>query len=147
MPIKIVDYNFPTQEPVEPGIILETVEKNRDRLRTTAGMLLTLSGILISFSAAFLIFVSDKAPNEHRTIGIFAVAVVAFITSSVIAISATFLRTKYAISYQSKFLSDLLALYSTELRLLRVASVVTIVGLILVASGAASFVINRVSIP
>lgn len=143
MPVQITNHDFSTQEPVETELVLQTVEKNRDRVRTTASMLLTLSGMLISFSAAFVLFVTDKAPNEQSTIALFASAVAAFVAAAVLAISATFLRTKYSISDMGKFVTDLLRLYNTELRLLRFASIVSIIGLLLLVAGAASFVLRR----
>jgi hypothetical protein len=145
MPVQITSHDFSAQEMVETDVVLGTVEKNRDRIRTTAGMLLTLSGMLISFSAAFLLFVTDKAPNEHSTIAAFASAVVAFVAAAVLAISATFLRTKYSISDKTKFVTDLLRLYNSELRLLRLASLVSIIGLLLLVAGATSFVLRRLT--
>ena len=145
MAVEITNHEFSAGDQVEIDLILQTVEKNRDRVRTTASMLLTLSGTLISFSTAFLLFVTDKARNEHSTIAVFASAVAAFVATAVLAISATFLRTPYSISDKTKFVTDLLQLYHRELRLLRIASLVSIIGLMLLVAGAASFVLRRLT--
>ena len=145
MPVEITDHEFATPENVEPDVVLQTVEKNRDRVRTTAGMLLTLSGMLISFSTALLLFVTDKSPTEHRTIAAFASAVAAFVVAAVLAISATFLRTKYPVSDKTNFITDLLRLYEAELQLLRLASIVSIIGLVFIVAGAVSFVVKRLA--
>ena len=143
MPVQIVDHSFANQDPVDFDVIVATVEKNRDRVRTVAGMLLSLAGVLMSFSSGFVLFVSDKAPREYRTIGLFVATVLFFLISAVLAISSSFLRSKYAVADKAQFTTDLLQLYSSELRLLRIASVTTTIGLLLVVAGVGSFIVQR----
>lgn len=145
MAVRITDHGFSKQEQVDADLVLQTVEKNRDRVRTTAGMLLTLSGILISFLSAVVLFLVDKEPDERSTIAVLASAAGAFVTVAVLAISATFLRTKYSVSDKAKFVTDLLRLYNRELLLLRFASTVSILGLLLLVLGAANFVWRRLT--
>jgi hypothetical protein len=143
MPVKIVGHEFAEREQVGFDAITATIEKNRDRVRTVAGMLLSLSGILISFSAGFVIFVADKATKDHRTIAIFIGAVLAFLVSAALAISSSFLRSEYAISDRAQFTTDLLALYNSELRLLRIGCLVVILGMLLILAGVGSFIVKR----
>ncbi|WP_054762268.1 hypothetical protein [Methylomonas koyamae] len=144
MAVKIVDESFEEGTHVELDLLITTIEKNRDRVRSVASMLLTFSGTLISFGSAFLLFVSDKAPSERRTISIFAFAILLLITAAALSIFSSFLRNKYSMSNKSEFTSALLQLYSAELRLIGVAACFTILGLTALVTAVASFVATRI---
>jgi Na+/melibiose symporter-like transporter len=143
MPVTITRHEFSPGEEVSFDLLVNTVEKNRDRIRTTSGMLLTLAGILTSFCAGLVLFLVDKVHAGRATVLLFGLAIVVFVVSAIVAIVASFLNTKHAIVDKTQFLTDLLHLYNAELRLLRIASVTLIFGLLLLSGGALSLALER----
>lgn len=118
MAIKIVNYES-QDKPVEKQLIIDTVERNRDRIRTVANMALTVSGIMISTSVAVIIFSVDKQVGGNALPVAFGFAALFFFFAACVSIYSSLLRTKYTISSETKFVTDLIRLYYSELRLLR----------------------------
>lgn len=144
MAVQIVGEKFEESSHVELDLLITTVEKNRDRVRSIASMLLSFAGTLIAFSSAFLLFTSDKAPSERRTIAVFSLAIALLIIAAALSIFLAFLRNKYSISDKSEFVSALLELYEAELKLLKTAAVFAICGLIALVAAVGSFVSTRI---
>ena len=142
MPVKILRHDFAQLPPVELDLIVETIEKNRDRIRTSCGMLLTFAGILISFGTASLLFVAGRLKLERSILVFFAGALIGFVLVAVLAIASSFLRTRYAVSDKPQFVTDLLRLYDSELQLLRLSAGTMIVSLLLLTVGAVSLALQ-----
>ena len=51
------------EKPVDFALVIETLERNRERIRTIANMVLTLSGIMISACVALIMFTTEKYVN------------------------------------------------------------------------------------
>jgi hypothetical protein len=143
MTVTITRHEFSQGEEVDFELLVTTIEKNRDRARTTSGMLLTLAGILTSFSAGLILFLVEKVKPGRSTILLFALAVIAFVISAIVAIAASFLRVRHTIVDKPQFLIDLLHLYEAELRLIRLASAATVIGLLLLSASALHLAFER----
>jgi hypothetical protein len=115
---------------VSQDTLVSTVEKNRDRIRTFGGMLLTLCGMLISASMAFILFLVDKKLGSHKTIVLFGAATLCFVVTALLTVLSSILRTNYAISTREQFLTDLLNVYTSELLFMRCALIALISGLL-----------------
>ncbi len=127
MAIRILKYKS-RDESVSTDLIIDTVERNRDRIRTIANMSLTLSGIMISASTAFVLFAVEKKIGGIVLPLALAAAGACFFLSATISVYSSLLRTKYGISSEAQFVEDLLSLYYSELRLLRVCFFPLILG-------------------
>lgn len=142
MTVTITRHQFARLERVELDLIASTIERNRDRVRTISGMLLSLAAILIPSCTAFVLFVAQNAKSQRFTLTLFVLSVVSFLLSAVLAILSSFLRTEYAIIDKPRFVADLLQVYNSELRLLRIASVIVILGLSFLTAATTSFLIQ-----
>jgi|SRR5208337_94342 len=129
MAVRIVNKQFDSSL-VSQDTLVSTVEKNRDRIRTFGGMLLTLCGVLISASTAFTLFLVDKKLGSHKTILFFGAAALCFVVTALLTVLSSFLRTNYAVSSQEQFLTDLLTVYTSELLFMRCALIALIFGLL-----------------
>ena len=141
MPVTVLNHHFEHADQVTANRIMDTIEKNRDRVRITANMLVTLSGILISFCSAFVLFLTKEKLLGVLPILIFVLAAGTFLSSAILGISSTYLRVAYAVLDEPQFINDLLHRYNAEMRLLRLATATMIVGLVSVVAGATSFAI------
>jgi len=115
---------------VEPALIVDTVERNRDRNRTVGNMVLTMAGILISMTIVLIVFSADKKINDIRLATAFFISVFAYVLTGMIGIASCFLRTKRTITTEAQFISDLLSLFLTELRLLRLSCTFLALGML-----------------
>ena len=111
---------------VTPQLVIDTIERNRERIRTVSNMILTMVGLLLSVSFAVVPFAYDKVRNASRqatiVIGIaYSLTVLALLLSAYQSIFASLLRREYSITTVIKFIDDLMELYYTELLHLRVA--------------------------
>lgn len=143
MAVRITQQQFSPRAQVDLELVLATVEKNRDRIRTTGGMLMTFSGILTSSSIALTLFLVEKMGAGRMSVALFSASVFGFLSCAVLAIVSSFLRGVYPISDRTQFVSDVLHLYNSELRLLRLCSLMAIVGLLFLAAGTITFAVNR----
>lgn len=124
---------------VEFALIVDTLERNRERIRTIANMVLTLSGIMISACVALIVFAADKDLATPVLKWSLALASVSFLPASWFSLLASFLRTKYTISGEAQFVTDMLALYYSELRFLRVAIIFLLLRLLITTMGIVAF--------
>jgi len=131
------------EESVALDLVINTLEKNRDRIRTIGGMLLTISGLLISTCLGFLLFTVDRKLFDKTVAGCFLAAMVIFLTSSCLSILASFLRTNYSISTKGQFVTDLLSLYYSELGFSRWSFLLLVIGLSAMIIGGLIFVIRH----
>lgn len=112
------DHNF-----VDQKIVIDTIEKNRDRVRTVIGIILSSTGFLFSANVASLLFNVDKLRNTEPFVRILYLASLTTLLLTVLfCVSAAFLRTTYSITTRVKFINDLLTNYYRELRMVKVAS-------------------------
>jgi hypothetical protein len=124
-----------TEDPwVDTELIIRTIEKSRDRLRTTAGMIMTLSGMSVSAALAITIFLLKQQSASFTTLVLVGLAAVSLFAGSLLAVESSFFRQEYAITTQSQFVADLLKLLGREMRFLRLASASTLLGLALIAA-------------
>lgn len=119
---------------VAHDIIVTTIEKSRDRVRTTAQMILSLSGISISGTLAISLYTLRYEPDLLAVSVLLVLAALVFVTSAFLAISSSFLRTKELVSTQSLFVNDLMSQLEGEHRLLRISAVFLLLGLILLVA-------------
>ena len=127
MPVKITGHQTQDQL-VTDDVLINTIERNRDRVRTTASMVLTVSGIMISASVAFVLFTNDKKIGNALLSASFIVTATLFVVAAAASLFSTLLRTKVSMTSQSQFVLDLLGQYNRELRLLRIAIVPLLLG-------------------
>jgi hypothetical protein len=142
MPVNILNHHFNSANAVEIRLIIDTLERNRDRTRVTANMIVTLSGILISLSSALLLYLVHEKAMAPSVLLSFIFAIFGLFIASLLGIASTFLRTDYAVSDEPQFLTDLLRLYNSELRLLRSATVALTFGLLLLVAGTCIFFVT-----
>jgi hypothetical protein len=128
MPIEITK-DTTTDPQISGEILITTIEKNRDRVRTTAGMILSLSGMSLSAALAIALFAVKENKVRPVSLVLICLAAVLFLSASLFAIEASFFRQQYRITTRSQFIADLLQLFSRETRYVRVASVFSIGGL------------------
>lgn len=126
-------------EPVDIQLIVDTIERNRDRLRTIANMSLTVSGIMISACIAFVLFAVDKKTGGVFLPVAFSVGAVFFFIAACVGIYSSLLRRKYSISTKAQFVEDLLSLYYSELKLLRACFISLLLGLLSVTGSLVLF--------
>ncbi len=127
MPIKILRHGS-SEEAVGMELMIDTIEKNRDRIREVANMSLTVSGIMVSASIAIVLFCADKHIGGKYLSLSLCVASVFFFTSACLSLYSSLLRKKYAISSKAQFVEDLLSLYYSELRFMRASLVPLFLG-------------------
>ncbi|KAF0145432.1 MAG: hypothetical protein FD156_1002 [Nitrospirae bacterium] len=131
-------------EKVEFDTIIQIIEKNRDRVRTTGNMILTISGITLSATLGLLLFLSDKGGITQRsmmTLGIlFGSAISINLISIFFSITSSFLKEKYALTTKLKALTDLLKLFYSELRLVRISFILLIIDLLVITIGVFFFI-------
>jgi hypothetical protein len=135
MTIRILSH-VSKDEPVKTDLIITTVEKNRDRIRATSGMVITTSGILISACLGIILFTTDKKLITETMAWAFGAALGCFLCASVLAVLSSVLRTEYGVSSEAQFVSDLLKIFGSELRLSRLALGSLLLGLAATVCGA-----------
>lgn len=137
MPTNIIRH-IPEDSKVEAELLMQEVERNRARIRTISGMLLAFCAILSAVCIAFSLYAADDL--EDQILASFSAgAAVVFAASAAVATFLRFLRKKGSESTEGKFVSDLLELLSTELRLMRMAVAAMISGLFLISLGISLF--------
>jgi hypothetical protein len=124
---------------VSRELLAQTIETNRDRVRTSADMLLTLSGIVLSASFGFLLYVMEKRVANPATLASLLAAILCFLMASYFAIETSFLRGPHAISSESQFVADLLAVFNRELGHLRAGTRWAFLGLSALTVGVLAF--------
>jgi len=134
MPVTIL-HQSRTDQMVDSKRLIEIIEKNRDRTRTTGNMLLTLSGIMISTSVAVVLFLIQFKGVRLLCVGFVFCASLMFLLAACLGIFSCFLKTAHVITTEEKFVSDLVALLNSELRLLRVSFVVLVLGILAMLTG------------
>jgi hypothetical protein len=139
MAVEIIKEGFEATAIVEQKLVIDTIEKSRDRIRVTANMIVAFSGVLISFSSALVLFVTKDDPAQRASIILFVCAVVAFLSAATMGIASTYLRSESSISNHANFIFDLTRLYRAELRLLRGATASMIFGLVFIVTALATF--------
>lgn len=120
---------------VDSQLLIDTIERNRDRLREIANMVLTVSGIMVSACTAFLVFAADKGVGGWWLGALFCAASLLFFVAACLGLSSAMLRTKYAITSRARFVDDLLALYYSELHRVRASLIPVFVGFLAVTIG------------
>jgi len=128
--IKIIDEKLQKTSLADVRLIIETLERNRDRIRTLVNMIISTAGFLFSANLAFILLVIDKLVTVSQfAIILFFLALLLLLTTLVTSILASFLKQKYTITSDLKFVDDLLSIYYRELRLMRLSFVFLICGL------------------
>jgi hypothetical protein len=134
------------EEAVDFHSIVQIIETNRDRVRATGNMILTVSGIILSAIFAFLLFLFNKGGQGQMErillILFFGGAICINLVSIYFAITSSFLITKYPITTRINMINDLLLLFHSELRLVRISFICLILGLLLLAIGIFIFVFS-----
>jgi hypothetical protein len=138
MPITVLNQHFEPPERVTPSRLMDTIERNRDRIRVTANMIITLSGILISFTTTSVFFIA-RENAAHLSVFLFLAGAGAFLVSAILGISSTYLHFRYAVLDETQFVMDLMHRYHSEIRLLRLATGVLILGLLLLIVAVTAF--------
>lgn len=134
MVIRIIgDYSEDPQVPIDT--LIRTIETNRDRCRASANMLLTLAGVVLAASFAYLAFLFEKQPDMTPASVLFTVAAICFLVSAFSSVYSSFLNTEVPIAGQSQFVVDLLRMLHREVRFLRIAGATIVLGLVLLTSG------------
>ncbi|MBR1219832.1 hypothetical protein JQ557_17625 [Bradyrhizobium sp. U87765 SZCCT0131] len=139
MPVTVVNQHFEPPERITAARIMDTIEKNRDRIRVTANMMVTLSGILISFCSTFVFFLTKEHIPGHLPVIAFTAGAIAFLFVATLGIASTYLRIDYPVLDEPRFIHDLLDRYHSEMRLLRISTAIMIAGLLCIVLGASSF--------
>jgi hypothetical protein len=139
MAVRIVNGEFDSS-PVPFETVISTVEKNRDRVRSIGAMVLTLCGILISAANGLILFMADKRLGSHRLTLTLGGSVICFMGASVLAVLSSFLRRTVPVSSQAQFVVDMLAIYLSELTLLRWTLAFLLLGLCFMAGAMFAFI-------
>ena len=134
MPIRFLAEHS-EERPVSLDLLVQTIERNRDRLRTTGTMFLTLSGLLLSTCLAVTLYLLEKQRGGKIALLVTGLASLCLLASACLSISATFLRSRYAITSEAQFATDLLRLFNAELRLARLAFSSLLAGLCVLTLG------------
>jgi len=142
MPIEVIRH-ISNDSPVDDNLLIETLERNRERIRTIANMSLTVSGIMISSSIAFVLFAEEKGIGGPLLSAVFGLAMVLFFIAASLSLISSTLRRSYVISTRSQFIVDLLSLYYSELRFLRVSFVPLFIGFLTITAGMIAFLLKR----
>lgn len=142
MAIKIIK-DSTKQVNVSNDLIIRTIETNRDRVRTSANMILSLSGIVLSASMAFLLFIIEKKVADWLTILSFGFASLCFLVAAYNSIHSSFLRKTFTISEEAQFITDLLYLLNQEISLLKRATFSILTGMLVLSIGVVIFIINN----
>lgn len=120
-----------TSDPlVESDVVITTIEKNRDRLRTTASMIVGLSSMSLSASLAIAIFLVREHVAQKPTVVLISMAAFQFLLAAILAVESSFFRRNYRISTCSRFVADLLHVFEREIRFVRFASLAALGGLV-----------------
>lgn len=126
-------------EAVDFETAVSLIETGRDRVRTIGNMILTVAGISLSATLAFLLFLFDKLPSPSIYIKIwmigFGISACASLISVMFSISSAFLRGRYAMTTKMAVLSTLSSNLSSELRLVRVSFFFLAISLLLTTVG------------
>ena len=147
MAVRIVKRELKDQN-VEFSIILQIIERNRDRVRATGNMVLTVSGIIVSATVGITLFtLNQNLPDLAKVIVrvVFPIAIILSVTSIYFGVAASLLRVSYSVTTQLAILSSLMRLFESELRKVTLAfrllmlSLATIVLGIIAIVGLASF--------
>jgi len=142
MAIKILSSDLKST-PVTAEFLISATEKNRDRIRSISSMILTACGILISASVAIIVFITDKRPEMRFIVYFLVGGAFCFASSATLSVASSFLRVSYVITTMEQFVNDILTIYHSELRILRISLVVFLSGLLLVA---VAVIIGRLSV-
>jgi hypothetical protein len=126
-------------EEVDTALLVETLERNRDRIRTVANMSLTVSGIMVSACVALLLFCADKNVGLSTLPVAFCMACVLFFVAACLSLYSAMLRTQYVVSSKAQFVEDLLTVFYSELRLLRASLIPLFLGLLTITAGTIVF--------
>lgn len=143
MTVKILRHET-RDESVDSQLLVDTIERNRDRLRTIANMALTVSGIMISACIAFVLFIVDKRIGGIFLPIAFSMAALLFFIATCVSTYSSLLRTKYTIFTKAQFVDDLLSLYYSELKYIRASFVPLFLGLLTVTGSLIFFLFQTV---
>lgn len=144
MPVKVVGERLGKQQPVDQATIIDTIERNRDRVRSLVTMMISTISILFSANIAILILLIDKIKSAGllpRLLG--TLSLVFFLVALITCMMGAFLRRAYTVVSVTKFKHDLFSLYYSELRIVRIAFILLIVGLIILFSFVISIVLQK----
>lgn len=128
---------------VDANLLVNTIEKNRDRVRTLANMVLSSSSVLISASLAFLLYLGNNKILDRTSAITIIVCLAVLLSASVSSIGAGLMRTKYVISDQGQFVESLLKLLSSELKVTYAAIGLLLCGAVTLVSAIVRVVLIR----
>ncbi len=123
------------EKPVDARLLIDTIEKNRDRTRAVGNMLLTMSGVMISTCIGVSLFIVQRRSFSRAVFILVGSAAALFLLSGCLSILSSFLRTTHSITTEEKFISDLLQLQHSEARRLRWSFSVLASGIVLLVCG------------
>jgi uncharacterized membrane protein YbhN (UPF0104 family) len=134
MAVRIVEEFGTAETAVSFAEACGVVERNRDRIRTLGGMITSTSGLFVSISLGIILFAVGNKQNLGTQrlatlIWLLLIGLLLLISSSALAIFSGVFRRSFTIIDQRKFLDDLLQLYHSELRLMRLSLACFFLGL------------------
>jgi hypothetical protein len=144
VPVKIVGERLGKQQPVEQATIIDTIERNRDRVRSLVTMMISTISILFSANIAILILLVDKIKSTGflpRLLG--TLSLVFLLVALITCMMGAFLRRNYTLVSMTKFINDLFSIYYRELRIVRIAFSFLILGLISLFGFVISIVLQK----
>lgn len=105
-------------EPASAEQVLEAIERNRDRIRSLLGMVLSASGVILSASFVIVFFVvRDWPPGGDKLVAmLYFASVVALIASILVSVRAVRPRVPVAIRSKVQLISVVAASYQLERR-------------------------------
>lgn len=118
MAIRIIK-KFGHGENIDFVTTLHVIERNRDRVRTTGNMLLTVSGIIMSATVGVTLFMlkQDLMLLERMLVlTMFPLATVCGASSIYFGVAASLLRAPFAVTTELEMLSAMMRLFDAELR-------------------------------
>ena len=141
MPIEITARHGQPDDTVDDELVIDTIERNRERVRTVGNMSLTVSGIMVSSSVAFVLFIAEKQGPRTLVI-LFTVATALFFAAASLSLVSAMLRTRVVISTRTQFVADLMRQYNSELSLLRWSFLPLFLGFMCIIIGVMTFITN-----
>lgn len=146
MPIRVVKETS-QDETVGFETLVTIIETNRDRVRTMGNMILTVSGIILSATFAILLFIFDKGGMSQTflviAVVLFGGSILLNLVSIYFSIASSLLKTRYSITTKVNVVTDLMALFHSELQLVRVSFIFVLIALLFITFGTAAFVYAR----